>query len=332
MVRTGATLAALAAAAAVAGGVAAARDPKPISVGYRAQVFVVRDSVGAHRLTGGATEHYAPVWAPHGRSLAVVSRNAIEIIALDGRVRRRFDVPPGVGGIAWGPDGHRLAFGAGRDVVVARIEDGKRRTVAHDAYGAVMWSPDGATIYYGHVPSEGQPTLDAVEPDGGGHRTVAVVPVTSRFLLSPDGKHVLYERGGAGRPALWVLRTRDGVAKELGRVSIYTESFGWFGNDAVFGGKVRGVHPLVISLSGERRSLGVSMNTEIYSVAPDLRRVAWSAQIGGEQQVRSARPDGSRLRVLARFEVKNSFTDVFGLDWSPTGRRLVAIPVRHSGD
>ena len=328
-----ATLVALATLAALAVPAALAREPKPIWVGYRPQVFAIKASGGAQRLTGGPEAHYGATWSPDGRTVAVLSRGAIEIVALDGSVRHRFDVPVGPVGVAWAPDGHRIAYVAGQDLVVARADGGGRRVLAHRGWGNVMWSPDGATIYYVRVAPGGRTTLEALSPRGDRRRTVAEVVAGSRFVLSPDGRHVVYKRG-VENPALWVVRTRDGASRELTHVKPREiVSYGWVGPDAVFGGTVGGGrHPVITSLSGGRRAIGASVGSDVFDISPDGRRIAWGADIMATGEVRSARLDGSDLRVLARFESKNSFTDVFGVAWSPTGKRLVAIPQRHSGD
>jgi hypothetical protein len=55
-------------------------------------------------------------------------------------------------------------------------------------------------------------------------------------------------------------------------------------------------------------------------------------EVGRETEIRAARGNGTRERVVARFTSKGGFTQVATLFWSPDGRRLLIEPYRHVGD
>jgi Tol biopolymer transport system component len=75
-------------------------------------VYTIRpDGSGLRRLTrrGGL----APTWSPHGTKLAFVRDSSIYVIRAKGGRPRRLGPPEGIGasgGLAWSPDGTRIAF------------------------------------------------------------------------------------------------------------------------------------------------------------------------------------------------------------------------------
>ena len=328
--------AAAAAAALLVAGVAAGRDPRPIQVGYRSQVFLVNPHGGARRLTGPPGGHDAPVWSHDGRRIAM-SGDGIEVRALSGSVKHR--LAHSGAGVAWSPNDHRLAYVRFREVAANRyrgrlyvsdLDGNERQVVTNGADDALDWSRDGRTIYYlrGGLFQTKPEGIWAV-PSGGGkpHRVVSDVESTSRVLVSPDGERLLFERGGK----LWVARTGGGEEREL--MSAGYTGYGWLADGRVFGGQRDGGHPVVATVSGKRRLLGVAMRTRRYEVSPDGRRVAWTSARDGNHSVLvlGARSDGGDLRVLARFRSK-LFPEIDQLHWSPDGRRLAVVPHRHFGD
>jgi Tol biopolymer transport system component len=317
-------------------GVVTGREPQPVHVGYRSQVFVVDRDGGVRRITGPPRDHYEPVWSHDGRRIAM-SAGGIEVRALSGSVKHRL----GHSGsrVAWSRDGRRLAYVRFSEVAADRYVgklfvsdlDGHERTIVpHGATDAFDWSRDGRTIYYLRG-GQGQPEgIWAVSSAGGKpHRVVQNVCCTARVLVSPGGGHILFERRG-----LWVARADGSGQRQLIDDRYLYAGYGWLADGRVFGGLRRDGHPVVATLSGRRRALGAKMRTRHFAVSPDGRRVAWASERYRSRRalVISARADGSDVRVLAHFTSKPPFTEIDDLAWSPDGEHLVVVPHRHIGD
>jgi Tol biopolymer transport system component len=333
--RTGAV--AVAAIALLGAGVVAGREPHPIRVGYTSQVFLVSPQGGARRVTGPPGGHDEPVWSHSGRRIAM-SGDGIEVRAISGSVKHRLGHPGA--GTAWSPNDHRLAYVRFREVAADRYVgklyvsdlDGHERTiVTNGADDALDWSRDGRTIYYlrGGLYQTKPEGIWAVSSGGGKpHRVVADVDPTSRVLVSPDGEHLLFERGG-----LWIARSGGGGEREIIHANGLYKGYGWLADGRAFGGLRDDDHPVVATVSGRRRRLGVQMRTQRYDLSPDGRRVAWASvrQLSHRVVVMGARPDGSDERVLARFTSK-LFPEIDQIRWSPDSRRVAVVPHRHFGD
>jgi Tol biopolymer transport system component len=319
----------------------------PISVGYRFQVFAIRAEGGARRVTGGPEAHSLPSWSPSGKRIAVsAGPKGVEIRDLGGRVRHEIrGGTRGVDQVAWSPDGRRIAFVAYHrhgdnntaegNLVVASTDGSDRRVVVKRAAGRPAWSRDGSALYVlrgivRYYPGPEPMTLWSVPSEGGsGRKLAADVAGSSKVLVSPDGKWVLFE--GGDPYGLQIVRRTGGGER---RVTRATDMYGWApGGDAVYGGKHKN-HPIVTSLDGSRRVLGVRFKDSLWAWSPDGQRIVWvHGQIASAPvRVVSARPDGTSRRLLARFTSKEELTEAQGLEWSPDSRRLAIVPFRHSGD
>jgi hypothetical protein len=323
-----AAAAAAAAAALLLAGIAGGREPRPIRVGYHEEAFLVARAGGAHRLTRGPEYHVDPVWSHDSRRIAVGADHAIEILSLAGTVKHR--IPHTALALAWAPDDERIAYVHGHGLVVSGLDGHARTIVPAGVSAAVDWSPDGRTIYYRHDRLRHDSSIWAVRSDGGKPRLlVSGVYSGSRVLVSPDGDHVLFERYG-----LWVARTAGGGEREVIDSNGLYAGYGWLADGRVFGGlRSNDNRPVVATVSGKRRRLGVEMRTRRYDLSPDGKRIAWASVRYRHHSVLviSARPDGSDYRVLARFTSK-LFPEIDDLVWSPDGSRLAVVPHRHFGD
>ena len=332
----------LAALASLAVGVAAGHEPEAIHVGYRYQLFVVNVDGGARRLTGGSDEHAGGSWSRRGQRIAVVAAGRAEILDLRGEVKHVID--PG-GSVSWSPDDRRLATieyrrpkgsdRSVRSVVVTGLDGHHRRLVATGVTSAV-WAPRGQTIYYLRGDYTYKPqSLWSVQSDGSGRRRLAKdLAYFSGVSPSPDGRYLLFVRYNRSslKGGVWVMRASGGGERKL--MNGPPNSFGWMPNSrAVYGGG-RDWHPVVTSLSGERRVLRARLRGGggPYALSPDGRWIAWSSERYNRTLVLAIRPDGTGRRVLARFTSKSSLTEIGPPDWSPDSRRLLVSPFRHEGD
>jgi Tol biopolymer transport system component len=155
---------------------------------------IVELTVGAHPQRRSVTARTGisgllPAESPDGRLLAWVFGDHVFLADPAGGGRR--DLGPGVGPVAWSPDGTRLAFGAynpSLDVVVADLATGIRHDLGSG--NSPSWSPDGAELAF--VTSEG---VGIVHADGSGRRLVWAHGLSTADRLdppawSPDGRRL----------------------------------------------------------------------------------------------------------------------------------------------
>ncbi|MGH7670360.1 MAG: S9 family peptidase [Gemmatimonadaceae bacterium] len=110
----------------------------------------------------------APIWTPDGAALVFASnrdapaaqaaQEQLYLLRLDGgEARRLTDAHGGVGTHEFSPDGHRLAYTAGRDdaaqiwaLPADQLTDGTPVQLTHHATGVTWWrfAPDGSTLYF----------------------------------------------------------------------------------------------------------------------------------------------------------------------------------------
>ncbi len=144
------------------------------------------------------------VWAPSGRFVAFTRERGSGAVSqvfrlgVDGRHLRLLSRPGEYAyGVAWSPDGSRMAYNtfdlaAVVRVVVARSDGTQARVVAtfqderEPPPTFLAWSPDGTELAY--VASTGE--LDAVQVDGSGTRVVA--RGATQPAWSPDGHRIAY--------------------------------------------------------------------------------------------------------------------------------------------
>ena len=203
---------------------------------------MLADGTGERRLTATRGRNFAAAWSPDGRRIAFVSTREqrqvrgvvvgqIFVMNADGTGARRLTDPDDGGadyGVAWSPDGSRLAFVcSGPDLsddglcIVGADGSGRRRLLA-PGWRAEMpsWSPDGRTIAFsGWSPEEtGYVHLWAVSPDGGAPRLLSAARTQSHEdspAWSPDGEWLAFlatRPVGGVLPELFVMRP-DGTER-----------------------------------------------------------------------------------------------------------------------
>ena len=171
------------------------------SRGYDLRVVPVgggRSRILARRIHTSAPEPPAPMWSPDGRRV-VPSGNRLIVATLDGRTRRYAPRVLGdVFGVAFSPDGERLAYSNGDlELVATRMLDlrtGRRQLLRRAGAGA--WSRFG--FAYPTFTREGDPRTGLApqghvrwrRPDG---RTRAVAPLAFPIAWTPEGR-LLVER------------------------------------------------------------------------------------------------------------------------------------------
>lgn len=145
---------------------------------------------------------------------------------------------------AWSPDGRSIAFESDRDgyqnVFLMNADGTNLRQVTHSDRGLTItaFSPDGTQIL-GHASREGD-VYRALRPYGvsvhGGEITRLHHAFGNMPVISPDGRHIAFERGGSS----WDRRHYRGPdardvwiysRPEAGGDGSFTQITAWAGND-----------------------------------------------------------------------------------------------------
>jgi dipeptidyl aminopeptidase/acylaminoacyl peptidase len=186
--------------------------------------------------TGAVSE---PAWAPGGRELAVTVRPAtssgteLNVTAVDGRGARLLAL--GAADAAWSPQGSRIAYVQGGNVVVANA-DGTAGRLAAVGATSPAWSPDGRLLAFVRSGN-----LYVVPADGGRERIVVRGPLP---VLDPAWQPRMGSTIRADRPCVLAGASRADVIRGTGRAELIV---GGSGADTVFAG---GGHDVVLGGSG----------------------------------------------------------------------------------
>ena len=166
--------------------------------GLPSRVSVVTASGDDRRVLTAGPGEAAPIWSPRGDLIAFEVLGGFDVIRPDGTGRRalwRGNVDRS--GLAWSPDGTRLAFIHSSDprfapdlLRVVDVEDGSGRDVAQGTFPShpPAWRPDGAAIAVTRL-RDGRTEVLTVNPDGTGAR---VFGPGGELTWSPDGNHVAF--------------------------------------------------------------------------------------------------------------------------------------------
>ena len=180
-------------------------------------------------LTSGTALRWSPRVSPDGNwiGFAQETRDGAELfrMPIDGGVAQQITVGarvwPGVG-IAWSPDGGRMAFASVRGgrprVWVAGVADGRQRSFERSQiamFGGLTWAP-GSRIAYRHSDTR---NISLLDPASGTERFVFLDTTSDHAFgpqYSPDGSRLaIWWHRGIDNFGLWAVDLRDSSTVQL---------------------------------------------------------------------------------------------------------------------
>jgi len=172
-------------------------------------IYVVRsDGRGFDNLITNVLDYGDYAWSPDGSGLAVTAYCSatctdIFFVSANGKTRRRLTHGGLSGGVAWSPDGKRIAFGRTRDPVngpevtyVMRANGtGLHRLTKHPLDGVVSWSPTGKELMIDAVAAG----IYVISADGSNLHRLTANNNDGLPVWSPDGRKILFIRNSYSR-------------------------------------------------------------------------------------------------------------------------------------
>ena len=292
--------------------------------------------------------HPSPAWDSAGRRLAFIRDGRIQVMDAASEQEHAIgielpaEMPFRPDGVAWAPDGRRIAFSSAG--AIWHVDwSGGRATLLNDTGSHPAFSPDGRRIAFVAPDRSGLPQVWVRDMDGGESvrltdhgRTASTSP-----RWTPDGGTVLYAADGR----LWRISTGGGEPIEVPfRAEISFERHEISPRPVTFPAPgttrpARGHMGLALSPDGDRIAMialsrlwvfapgeearpvtAVPVATMGLTWSPDGREVAWSAGRGGEEDLFATDVRTGETRRLTRLPgmaIKPS--------WSPDGRRIAFI-------
>ena len=170
------------------------------------------DGSGKHTLfhREGASA-FAAVWSPAGDMIAFslgryfrapgFPASQVALIRPDGSGFRAIAEDDANNGFpSWSPDGKRIVYKRGRQLVILSLADGKATPLTGEShwYNFPQWSPKGDTIMF-TSDRDGDFELYTIRPDGTGLRRLTNVPGNdAHSIWSPDGEWVVFSSARMG--------------------------------------------------------------------------------------------------------------------------------------
>jgi TolB protein len=201
------------------------------------EIYVIDIESGIQQnLTENKANDYSPTWSPDGKQIAFVSdrdtipvapergiwSNNIYIMNADGSGARRLtinNVTAGYNGLAWSPDGMKLAlnlsdltssgsyFASGINLMTISNSSLVALTLPSDNMSCcAKWSPDGNHILYSVV-DRGFENIYVMKADGTDQ--VALTQESAYYDIdpswSPDGEYILFSSNRDGQYHIYMM-------------------------------------------------------------------------------------------------------------------------------
>ncbi len=291
------------------------------------EVFVMNaDGSGRRSLTREWGRNIFPIWSPDWRKVAFfknpcefvqracIGNTTIYVMNSDGSGLRRLaragslrkiasgQREGGGDGLAWSPDGRRIAFLSDRDgdfdlYVMNADGTGQRNLTRKPGFDSdPVWSPDGRRIAYVSKPDRKGATrgrgIYVMNADGSAQRMLARGGCCgSPIAWSPDGRKIAFRTDRDGNGEIYVMNADGSRQLRLTR------------------NRVSDGHP---------------------TWSPDGRKIMFvRAEFRyGNSEIFVVNPDGTGQRNLTRNPAEDSAPA-----WSPDGRKIVFVSKRdHNGE
>jgi Tol biopolymer transport system component len=279
-----------------------------------------------------------PRWSPNGRFVAFIRQGEesrdryVWLLPMDTTTglssgpARRVSTKPGIGPVAWSPDGRRIAFIArepGKSSIVAVPFNGGDEQVLYETSGflnSLAWSPDGRFIFSNHAMPNAPGRTIRVSLDD--KRAVELGDARAPIIdISPDGKWLA--QFVFFRPLLHLLST-DGKSThdvDLRRTLTRLAPSGFSrknSNEIVALDHVvpTGLQRVSITDGRIRTVVGFdSAGLGDAALSPNERELAYIRARDGDAQLVVSDTNGGNARVL----VNDAHSGVL---WSPTGQYI----------
>lgn len=151
------------------------------------------------------------VWSPAGDEIAFcvgryfrapgLPASQVALIKPDGSgFRAVADDGQNNGFPSWSPDGKRIVYKRGRQLVILSLADGQVTPLTDQAhwYNFPQWSPKGDVIMF-TSDRDGDFELYTIRPDGSGLRRLTRAPgLNAHSIWSPDGEWIVFSSGRMG--------------------------------------------------------------------------------------------------------------------------------------
>ena len=179
------------------------------------------------QLLPGEGSELFPIWSSKG-DLAFQRRG--DIWVKQSKANEPFQlIDPAYGGgnsgIAWSPEGDRIAFTNSRSgysqVGVVEIDTGNVITITDTPveHGQISWSPDGRWLAYVKADDVGMSNdIVIASADGSGHQKILTSGKGKRFepKFSPDGEFIAYIESNSVRSRdIWKIPVEGGVPEQV---------------------------------------------------------------------------------------------------------------------
>jgi Tol biopolymer transport system component len=219
---------------------------------------------------------------------------------------------------SWSPDGTRIAFERGGDILVVGANGGRptRLTETRIRERRPAWSPDGTRIAYERGYHAHQ--IVVAHADGSGDRTLTIgLSDDVEPAWSPDGSRIAFASNRLGDYDVFTMNADGTGLADLTRGSALDERAPSWSPDGSRISFAAGGDVYVMNANGGGRtsvtSDGASDTRPSWS--PDGRQIAFARRQGREPNVFVMRADGTQQRLLAGGASDSPA-------WSPDGTRI----------